>query len=92
MTNWLMRLFGHRAPGDLDCHQVAEVLQHYLDGEIDEERSRRIEAHLEACRRCGMEAETYRRIKATLAARRGDVPAESIRRLEDFGRRLVHGD
>ena len=92
MRNWMMRLLGRRPPGGLDCHQVGEVLQHYLDGHIDADRARRIEEHLEACRRCGMEAETYERIKATLAAHRPEVPAESVDRLREFGRRLVHGE
>jgi hypothetical protein len=54
--------------------------------------STRIEAHLEQCRRCGMEAETYAQIKAALAAHRPDVPAESIDRLRQFGARLARGE
>lgn len=92
MMRWLERLLPRRRPGGIDCHQVGEVLQHYLDGYIDDDRARRISAHLDACRRCGMEAETYERIKATLRARRGPVPVESIHRLEEFGHRLVRGE
>ena len=47
--------------------------------------------HLELCRRCGLEAETYRRIKAALASRRAEVPEESIERLRAFGRELTDG-
>lgn len=88
----LMRLLGRTPPGGIDCHQVGEVLQHYLDGEIDDERARQIELHLEDCRRCGMEAETYEHIKAVLAARRPEVPPESVERLRAFGERLARGD
>lgn len=89
---WMMRLLGRTPPGGIDCHEVAQVLQHYLDGHIDAERARRIEAHLEDCRRCGMEAETYARIKAALAANRPEVPAESIARLREFAERLARGE
>lgn len=89
---WIMKLFGRTPPGGMDCHQVGEVLQEFLDGHIDADRARRIEAHLEECRRCGMEAETYERIKATLAEHRPHVPAESIERLREFGRRLARGE
>ncbi|MBV1893966.1 MAG: zf-HC2 domain-containing protein [Ilumatobacteraceae bacterium] len=92
MKNWIMNLFGRGSPGSMSCRQVGAVLQDYLDGQIDSERAQRIEEHLEECRRCGMEAETYERIKATLAAQRTELPAESVERLRDFGKRLAAGD
>ncbi|MBA3398734.1 MAG: zf-HC2 domain-containing protein, partial [Acidimicrobiia bacterium] len=46
MKAWLRMLLHRSPPGGLDCHEVAEVLQHYLDGHIDAERAGRIEAHL----------------------------------------------
>lgn len=92
MKQWLMRLFGRTPPGGMDCHEVGALLQEYLDGHIDAERVRRIEAHLEDCRRCGMEADTYGRIKSTLAAHRPELPQESIDRLREFGARLVRGE
>lgn len=91
MRAWMMKLFGRTPPGGIDCHQVARTLQRYLDGHIDAERAQRIAAHLEDCRRCGMEAETYQRIKAALAAHRPDVPADSLRRLREFAERLASG-
>ena len=93
MKNWIMRLFGRTPPGGMSCHQVGEVLQQYLDDELDDaERAARIHEHLEECRRCGMEAETYERIKATIAAERPDLPADSIERLREFGERLARGE
>lgn len=92
MRMWLSKLFLRRHQGDIDCHEVGKVLQAYLDGHIDAERARRIEAHLEECRRCGMESDTYERIKAALAAQRPEVPADSIERLREFGERLVRGE
>jgi anti-sigma factor RsiW len=92
MKRWIMQLLGRTPPGGMDCHQVGALLQHYLDGHIDAERARRIEAHLEECRRCGMEVETYARIKTTLAAHRPEVPPESVARLREFGERLALGE
>lgn len=96
MMTWITKLFGRApdgpmSPGGIDCHHVGELLQHYLDGHIDADRARRIEAHLEECRQCGMEAEMYDQIKAVLGAHRTQVPTESIDRLRDFGERLAHG-
>jgi hypothetical protein len=51
-----------------------------------------IAAHLEDCRRCGLEAETYERIRQTLAERRPEVPDESVERLREFGRGLIRGE
>lgn len=49
------------------CRQVAKILQAYLDGEAPSEKSTMVAEHLEECRRCGMEAETYRAIKVSIA-------------------------
>lgn len=92
MKQWIMKLFG-RTPGGMTCHQVGELLQHYLDDELDDaDRSARIHEHLEECRRCGMEAETYERIKSTIAAERPVIPPDSIERLRAFGERLARGE
>jgi len=90
MTGWFKRVFGRKGP--MNCRQVGAVLQEFLDGDIDADKAKRIEQHLEECRRCGLEAETYERIKATLAAQRPEVPEESIQRLRDFGERLARGE
>lgn len=71
----------------MGCMRVARALQAYLDGEIDQATARRVGAHLEVCRRCGMSADTYRAIKASLA-RQGGWDELTRRRLEDFARRL----
>ena len=81
-----------RRSGPLRCRDVGKVLQRYLDQEIDDGVAARIAAHLEDCRLCGLEAATYEQLKAALAARRSDVPSESVERLREFGRRLAAGD
>lgn len=73
---------------EASCHEVARVLQSFLDGQVDDLTARRVARHLESCRRCGLEAETYTRIKNTLA-RRGGVDPEAVERLRAFGAQLV---
>ncbi len=89
MTWW--RRASRRGNRPMECHEVAEVLQTYLDGLVDERSARRIEEHLEECRRCGLEIEAYERIKASLAGRRAELPSESVHRLREFGERLARG-
>lgn len=91
MNRWRTKRVQRSRVG-VDCHAVGEELQRFLDGDIDTDTASRIEAHLEHCLRCGLEIATYRRIKATLAAQRPDVPLESVERLRDFGRRLARGE
>ncbi len=88
----LARLRRRPPSGPLDCHQVAAVLQHYLDGHLDESRAKALEAHLEVCRACGLEADTYEHIKATLAAQRPQLPQDALARLREFGEQLARGD
>jgi anti-sigma factor RsiW len=51
-----------------DCYRVAKVLQAYLDGEVDAATAGDVAGHLEHCRRCGLEAGTYRAIKSAIAS------------------------
>lgn len=75
-----------RRPG---CRKVALDLQAYLDGETDEATSRRVTAHLDGCRDCGLEADLYRKIKCSLARlERPDTCA--VARLHRFGESLLH--
>ena len=80
-------------PGEpMTCPEVGRFLQRYLDDELhDDADSEMLAQHLELCRRCGLEADTYAKIKTALASRRAEVPPESIERLRAFGERLVDG-
>lgn len=89
MRRWRTR---EAAEGPLSCAEVADLLQQYLDDESDAVTAGRVSAHLEDCRRCGMEAEVYRDIKASLARRRQPLPEVSIRRLRQFGERIAVPD
>jgi anti-sigma factor RsiW len=73
------------------CAEVARWLQPYLDGEVDARTLRLVGAHLEVCRRCGLEAETYRALKEALV-RRSDPAPEPVARLRSFADRLTAGN
>ena len=92
MRFFFRRLFRFASGKPMQCDEVGRLLQHYLDGRLDERRAIRLAAHLEDCLRCGLEADTYERIKGSLAERRGSVPADSLARLREFGERLARGD
>jgi len=76
----------------MSCHQVGRVLQSYLDRELDDDATRKVAAHLEDCRRCGLEAHTYEALKASLHRGPSGLADEPVTRLRDFGARLARGD
>ena len=76
----------------MSCPEVGRLLQRFLDGELsDDAEVEMLSAHLDECKRCGLEADTYRKIKDALAGRRVPVPQESVDRLRAFGERLAEG-
>ncbi|MEZ5267824.1 MAG: zf-HC2 domain-containing protein [Microthrixaceae bacterium] len=81
----------HRDARKMSCAEVGEVLQQYLDGEYDSDRAPLVRAHLEVCKRCGLEASVYTDIKEALA-HQVEPPVESRDRLREFGERIAHGD
>lgn len=86
MTRWLRRR--RTDENEATCAEVAAVLQPFLDGQVDDVTMQRVRRHLDACRRCGLEAETYTAIKDALARRRPVVDDDAVRRLREFGRDL----
>ena len=73
------------------CLRVTRVLQGYLDGEVDEATSAMVAKHLEECRRCGLEASTYRAIKVAITETGPDVApvdANAVERLRRFAEDL----
>jgi anti-sigma factor RsiW len=76
----------------MECMRVNPLLQAYLDGELDEDGAQRVSRHLDACRRCGLAAETFRDIK-TAVSRLGDEPdREAVQRLRRFAAELAPDD
>lgn len=78
-----------RDPEMASCREVGRHLQAFLDGEADDLTVRRIERHLEACRRCGLEARTYAEIKRALLRRDEGIDHLTVARLKNFGERLA---
>jgi anti-sigma factor RsiW len=79
------------------CRQVANVLQAYLDGEVDPATAHMVHDHLEECRRCGLEAHTYRAIKTAIPAAKAsttriEVDPQAIERLRRFAADLSHAE
>jgi hypothetical protein len=88
----MMRRRFHRyqtADDMASCRAVARVLQGYLDGAVDEMTARRVALHLEACRRCGLEAHTYQELKRALARRSAHVDRLALERLRGFALHLL---
>jgi anti-sigma factor RsiW len=87
MKRFTMR-FARRA--GISCARVHELVQSYLDGELDDgpERDRLI-AHLDLCEHCGVEAEVLARIKASLKT---PVPPDAVERLTRFASSLTADD
>ena len=75
----------------LRCREVGRLLQSHLDGELDELGFRQIAHHLEDCRRCGMDAETYEAIKQALRRSAGRPSPDAVGRLRAFGQQLADG-
>lgn len=80
--------------GARSCREVARLMQRHLDddSELDDLTRRRIEAHLEICRECGLEIEVYRMIKQALRTRRRRPDPSAIVRLTAFVDLLENAD
>jgi anti-sigma factor RsiW len=79
------------------CRQVANVLQAYLDGEVDPATAHMVHDHLEECLRCGLEAHTYRAIKTAIpmakaSTTRIEVDPQAIERLRRFAEDLSRSE
>ena len=85
----IRRRWTRRNRPDVDCREVGRVLQSYLDNDVEPEFAEKIAGHLEACRDCGLEVETYRQIKASLAAKLPAVDPAAVERLRSFGAQIT---
>ncbi len=83
----MMRLMLHlRRKEGISCARVQALVQSFLDGELEGPERDRLAAHLARCRPCGVEADTYERIKGALAP---EPPADSVDRLRRFSETIV---
>lgn len=83
LTRWFNR--------QMSCAEVMEVLQAYLDGEVDAASARQVAGHLSNCDRCDTESQVYARIRASLAVRQIEVDPQVLASLTEFGRNLARG-
>lgn len=88
----IRRPFWKSDAAELSCREVGKVLQWYLDGELNEADVPALREHLEKCKDCGLEAETYQAISASLSRRQPDVDTDALDRLRTFGRQLVDAE
>ena len=72
----------------VNCRELGKVLQSYLDGDLEPDFADKIGTHLENCRKCGLDLDTYQRIKDSLAAKLPEVDPAAIARLRQFGNEL----
>ncbi|NNN15350.1 MAG: zf-HC2 domain-containing protein [Acidimicrobiaceae bacterium] len=81
-----MRFRGNKGEiSQIRCKTAAKWLQFYLDGELsDTIVQQRVTYHLERCKNCGLEAETYTQIKTAISIHARDLDKRSIDRLSAF--------
>jgi len=85
------RAFWRRSKPEVNCREVGRMLQAYLDNELEND-TEKVAAHLEVCKRCGLESDTYTKIKKALGNPDAEIDSESIARLRQFGEDLISGD
>ncbi len=74
----------HSVKDRIECMRVKSLLQPFLDGALDDGKRELVARHLEACRRCGLAASTYRSLKSRLNDLDQPADPESVARLEAF--------
>ncbi|HEX2026702.1 MAG TPA: zf-HC2 domain-containing protein [Nitriliruptorales bacterium] len=78
MTRWSRR----RQAGA--CRRARSLLQSFLDGQLEADLALVVARHLEACRRCGLELETYRALRGALTGLRPVPDEAALERLAAF--------
>lgn len=67
----------------VECLRVRRLLPAYLDGELgDQDGAALVVRHLQACRRCGLAADSIQVLKDRLARFRSDPDPAQVRRIE----------
>lgn len=75
-------------PGHISCEEVIEQLFAFLDRELDDEVSERIDEHLARCRDCFTRAEFERRLRERV--REASEDAQAPDRLHRRLRRVMN--
>ncbi len=87
----ITRRWFRRHKPEVDCREVGRVLQSYLDDNVEAGFAGKIAAHLDECKKCGLESATYTQIKDSLGDTRPDVDDDAMSRLRSFGAKLTDG-
>ena len=81
-----------RRKGGSRCIEIGRQIQTYLDDGLDPATAAKVSSHLPACRRCGLTADDYRRLKQALAETSAPMPTEPLQRLQALAADLASGD
>ncbi|MEO8270419.1 MAG: zf-HC2 domain-containing protein [Aureliella sp.] len=60
------------------CSQVATLLPAYVAGQLDEDQTRLVDAHLQGCERCRVKLSNMRAMQVNNSARRLDYRVEEL--------------
>jgi anti-sigma factor RsiW len=81
-----------RRKGGSRCIEIGRQIQTYLDDGLDPATATKVADHLHACRRCGLTADDYRRLKSALAETSVPMPVEPLQRLQALAADLAAGN
>ena len=81
-----------RRTGGARCIAIGRQIQNSLADGLDRASGAKVASHLHACRRCGLTAEDYRRLKSALAETSTPMPADPLPRLQPLAASLATGD
>jgi anti-sigma factor RsiW len=84
----MIRWFGGRQR-PLSCRAVGKLLHAYLDAEVRDTAALLVADHLDDCRCCGLDAETYRALLASLGRFSRPADEERLERLRSFADELA---
>jgi hypothetical protein len=73
------------------CRETYEHIQEIVDGEMTPSKAKHLQAHLDACEGCEVEAEVLRGLKEAIARVGQQTDAQCVQRLDDLARRLCSG-
>jgi anti-sigma factor (TIGR02949 family) len=67
---------GSEALSEISCEEVLSEIEHFLHGELDQNRSSQLADHLSTCTPCFYRAEFQRRLKEIIRAKcRSEAPS-----------------
>jgi len=76
---------------EISCEEVLAEIEHLLHGELDPERSARLESHLTSCSPCLARAEFQRKLKEIVRYKcRSQAPQHLIVRIQEAIRTEYH--